>query len=264
MKKLFSSFLLLGLLCAPALPRQQQSSDRGARLIDSFGNILLTDIKARLDNFVVELQNTPNAKGFIVVYPAKNFPGWPLRRTRAFQDYLINARGIEAAHVAVVNGGFRDEMTFELWTVSPGAELPVRPFDISLMMIGEKTPLPFDRFPIVERGDLGEFDAEDSYEYYPNTKELYEPFVEVLRRDPTLRGCVIAYAAPRNRRGYDRILAGRVKMAIAKAHTIDVSRITAFGGGKREEKMVELWLVPPGVELPKPTPTVRPARRKRR
>ena len=264
MNKLLSTTLLLTLLCVSAVSRQQQSSNQTARLVDYFGNILLTDIKARLDNFVVELQNTPGAKGFIVTYPAKNFPGWSLRRARDFQDYLVSTRGIEAARVAVVNGGFRDEMTFELWTVNPGAELPVKPFDISLLMVGEKTPLPFDRFPIVEHGDRGEFDAEDNYEYYPDTKELYQPFIEVLRRDPTLRGCVIAYASPRSRLGADRKLAARVKLGIIKAYAIDVGRIAAFGGGRRDQKMVELWLVPPGAELPEPTPTVRPVRRKRR
>ena len=149
MKSLLTIFPLLALLCA-ALAQQQQPSDQKARLIDSFGNIPLSDLKARLDNFAIELQNAPAAKGFIVAYPAGNqFPGWTLRRANASLEYLVTTRGIDAARAAVIDGGFRNESTFELWMVAPGADLPVKPFDVSFMMSGQKTPLPFDRFSIV-------------------------------------------------------------------------------------------------------------------
>ena len=35
--------------------------------IDEFGNIANGDLKARLDNFFIELQNRPNKKGYIVI-----------------------------------------------------------------------------------------------------------------------------------------------------------------------------------------------------
>jgi hypothetical protein len=264
MKKLFMIFLLITLLYVTTLAQQRLSSDPPARLIDSFGNVELSDLKARLDNFALELQNAPATKGFIVAYPASNqFPGWTLRRANASQEYLTTTRGLDAGRVAIINGGFRNESTFELWVIAPDADLSIKPFDISLTMSGQKTPLPFDRFPIVEHGDRNEY-SDDDYSYYPESKSLYAPFIDILRHDPTLRGCVIAYSAPHTKLGADRKLASRVKVEIVKAYAIDVSRIAAFGGGRRKEKMVELWLVPPGSELPKPTPTVRPIRRKKR
>lgn len=265
MKKLILPVLLLTLFCAATVAQQQQTNEQTARIIDSFGEIQISDLKARLDNFAIELQNTPPSKGFIVVYAAKNkFPGWPLRRANLSLDYLVSTRGLDAARLSVFNGGLRDETTFELWAVNAGAELPVKPFDISLLMVGEKTPLLFDRFPIVERGEPNEFESDGSAMFRLDSVGLYEPFIEMLRHDPTLRGSVITYAAPRSKRGADRKLAARVKTAITKAFAIDVSRISSLGGGKREVKMLELWLVPPGAELPKPTPTVHPKRRKRR
>jgi hypothetical protein len=170
-------------------------------------------------------------------------------------------RGLEAARVSVVNGGLRGETEFELWVVPVGAETPVKPFDLSLLMSGAKTALPFDRFTVVERGDAPTSEYGDSY---PDNAYLYEFFAEALRRDPGLRGCVIGYTSRRGSRAADRRIASRAKLSMAKAHAIDVTRVVAIGGGRREYKMLELWLVPPGAPLPKPTPTVGPARRKRR
>jgi hypothetical protein len=263
MNKVFTAALVLAFLCPPAFPRQQTAAG-GARLLDSFGELRISDLLARLDNFAVELQNEPGSKGFIVAYGAKHkFPGWPLRRANLSLNYLVNSRGLDAARLSVFNGGLREDTTFELWAVDAGAELPVKPFDVSLLMAGEKTPLPFDRFAIIERGDQIEAEYYEP-DPYPDSAALYAYFADVLRHDPGLRGCVIAYTSRRGSRAADRRIAARVKMAIAKAHAVDVSRIAAFGGGRRDYKTIELWLVPPGAELPKPTPTVRPSRRKKR
>ena len=259
MKKLLLSILLLSLFNAAAPPRQ-----RAARLIDSFGNIQRSDLMARLDIFTIELQNNPDSKGYIVVYPLTiKFPGATLRRALSSLGYMVHTRGLDASHVSVVEGGPRDEVTYELWLVPTGADLPVKPFDLALLMAGTKTPVLFDSFPIIERGDPEERLYEDSDEFNPDAKGLYDIFADMLRRDPSLRGCIIAYAKPR-RRGTDRQIAARAKLALAKSSAVDLSRVVAVGGGLRREKTVELWLVPPGAELPKPTPTVRPSRRGRR
>ena len=60
------------------------------------------------------------------------------------------------------------------------------------------------------------------------------------------------------------MIAALAKITIAKSHAVDIRRVVALGGGRRDYKMIELWLVPPGAALPKPTPTVRASRRRRR
>lgn len=263
--KILLQALFLVTFCCSVATAQTNPPPPAPTPVDSFGDILLTDWKARLDNFAAELRDTPTSRGYIVVYPEMNkFPGWPFRKANTAMNHLITLDGIAPTRLAVVNGGYRDQVTFELWKIAAGAELPITPSDFSLMIAGEKTPIPFDRFPIFERGDPDSFEYEDSASYYPDAEGLYDTFLSVLKRDPGLRGCVIAYSARRNKRGADRKLAARVKMAIMKMHSMDVSRIIAIGGGRRKQKLVELWIVPPGSELPKPTPTVRPTRRKRR
>ncbi|HEX8685530.1 MAG TPA: hypothetical protein VF654_03485, partial [Pyrinomonadaceae bacterium] len=189
------------------------------------------------------------------------FPGFPPRRARACVEYLTETRALGAERVSAVNGGLRDDTLFELWVVPAGAEPPFKPFDISLLMSGEKTPLPFDRFDVVERGDSPRFEYG---EFRTDAPGLYDFPARVLRSDPSLRACIIGYASRRGSLAAARRIASRAKTAMARAHAVDVSRVVALGGGRREYKMVELWLVPPGSPLPKPTPDARPVRRKGR
>ena len=128
-------------------------------------------------------------------------------------------------------------------------------------MSGEKTAQPFDRFTVMEPGDPWESDEGDPY---PDAAPLYAYLAEVLRADPSLRACVIGYAGRRGSAAAARRIASRAKLAIAKAYAVDVSRVVALGGGRREYKTIEIWLVPPGAALPRPTPGARPTRRRRR
>jgi hypothetical protein len=262
MKKLLTILLMLSASAFQTHAQEQRPAPPVARLIDSFGEIQWSDLMARLDNFAIELQNDPTSRGLIVAYAAQHkFPGWPSRRGHMSQDYLVSTRGLAPERVSTFLAGLRDEATFELWLVPAGAEPPAKPFDPMLLMSGEKRPVPFDRFSVIERGDRSESEYGD---LYPDSPGLYEYFAEVLRRDPALRGCVIGYASRHGSLAAGRRIASRAKLSMAKAHAVDVSRVVAVGGGRREAKMLELWLVPPGAELPKPSPDVRPARRKRR
>ena len=40
------------------------------------------------------------------------------------RDYLVTQRGIDASRLVVVNGGFREEDSVELWIVPSGAGAP--------------------------------------------------------------------------------------------------------------------------------------------
>ena len=257
MKRLFTTILLLALSASAAHAQQQPAPV--ARLIDEFGEIQFSDLMARLDFFAVELQNEPASLGVIVAYGARHtFPGWPMRRAHASHNYLVNTRGLDAARLSTVFAGLREEIAFQLWVVPPGAEPPAKPFDPVLLMSGEKTPLPFDRYTVIERGDRPESEYGDAY---PDEAELYEYFVEVLKRDPALRGCVIGYTSRRGSLAAGRRIAARAKLTMAKAYALDVTRVVALGGGRREYKMLELWLVPPGAPLPRPSPALRSKRR---
>jgi len=76
-----------------------------------------------------------------------------------------------------------------------------------------------------------------------------------LNNDPQLRGLVIFYGP---RVGTRREVISRMNAArqyLGFRH-FDVTRVVIQHGGFREEEAVELYMVPSGIDLPKPSPTV--------
>ncbi|MFN2454948.1 MAG: PEGA domain-containing protein [Pyrinomonadaceae bacterium] len=96
------------------------------RKFDEFPSIAFDDDKARLDNLAIELQNTPNAQGYVIVYGGRSSrPGQSDRLGERARSYLVSQRGIDARRIVVVNGGYRDTDYFELYLVPQGAPTPV-------------------------------------------------------------------------------------------------------------------------------------------
>ena len=93
--------------------------------LDEFGDIKSEDTKARLDNFAIELQNDPTLQAHLVVYGGRFDPrGRAERRAAWLKDYLVRTRGLDPARVNTVQGGFRNELSGELWLSLRGAPAP--------------------------------------------------------------------------------------------------------------------------------------------
>lgn len=96
-----------------------------AREFDECNNCTFDDQKARLDNLAVELQNDPSTRAYILAYGGRMSPlGQVEKLMSRSRDYLITQRGIDASRIVVVNGGFREEDSVELWIVPSGAAAP--------------------------------------------------------------------------------------------------------------------------------------------
>jgi hypothetical protein len=92
---------------------------------DEFPSIAHDDDKARFDNLAIELQNNPGATGYIIAYAGRNSrAGEADRMTKRAADYLSTTRGISRDRIVVINGGYREVNSFELWLVPQGAEAP--------------------------------------------------------------------------------------------------------------------------------------------
>jgi hypothetical protein len=92
---------------------------------DEFGEIQRNDEKARLDAYAIELQNSPGAQGYIIAYGGRRSKyGDGKKRAERARDYLVSTRGIEASRLVVIDGGFRESGSTELWIVPPGATPP--------------------------------------------------------------------------------------------------------------------------------------------
>ena len=96
-----------------------------AQEFDECNSCSYDDQKARLDNLAVELQNDPTTRAYIIAYGGRTSPVGQVQRlmSRA-RDYLTAQRGIDASRLIVINGGFREQDSVELWIVPSGAAPP--------------------------------------------------------------------------------------------------------------------------------------------
>ena len=92
---------------------------------DEFPSVAHDDDKARFDNLAIELQNNPGATGYVVAYAGRNSRAGEADRMGArAAEYLSTTRGISRDRIRVINGGYREANSFELWVVPQGAEPP--------------------------------------------------------------------------------------------------------------------------------------------
>lgn len=103
----------------------QISAPPQPRKFDEYGNIAFNDEKARLDNFAIQLQNEPGSQGYIIAYGGrKGRAGEAQARADRAKNYLVNTRGIDSGRLVTVDGGYREDLTVELWIVPTGATPP--------------------------------------------------------------------------------------------------------------------------------------------
>jgi hypothetical protein len=98
---------------------------RYPKKFDEVGPVRFDDEKARLDNYVIELQNSPGEQGYIIGYGGdeRHAPTGAQRAQRA-RDYVVITRGIDASRIVIIDGGKRPKTILQLWLVPPGATPP--------------------------------------------------------------------------------------------------------------------------------------------
>jgi hypothetical protein len=264
--------LLFWLLLAQS--NTAQTGNQGARKFDEFGDALVTDIKARADNFAIELQNNPETKGFVIVYRSRrDLPGISYRYAHRIRDYLVMTRGIPDTSVVVIDGGEADCLSQELWIVPPGTTLTPRSDAYQRNFVDKDSAQKFDEVtwggddlsPGIWAGEL-------------------EAYATALRNQPRARAYLIAYGGyyvqhvsykedGRWKRSsqIDRDPPGTARKALRQAWGLLVreyhflpSRIHLTDGGYRKWGGIELWIVPRSEHWPIPTPNSFPLKRAQR
>ncbi|MFL6282866.1 MAG: hypothetical protein ACJ74Q_06825 [Pyrinomonadaceae bacterium] len=107
---------------APPIP-----SPTSPRKIDEYGKIVWSDEKARLDNFARELKSTPDGIGYIICYGGRvGRAGEAQRRCRRATDFVVGRYRIKSSRVVATDGGFKEDLTVELW-IEPFGVMPPMP-----------------------------------------------------------------------------------------------------------------------------------------
>lgn len=260
----------------------QETSKQAAVKFDDFGDIPLTDIKARLDNFAIELQNNSSVRGFIIVYRARrDLPGLNNRLARLMKGFLVNSRGISADRIATVDGGVASCFTQEFWIVPIGATPTPRDDAYTNELTDTESAQKFDEYYY----SLHDYDLEDDpYGYLEaGSGNALEPFAAALRRQPRARAYIIVYPQYYTLRSEEfndngsiakthqivhldsperaQKVLREVKAELVKTHHMLPSRIKVVNGGYRKLRQVELWIVPRGEHAPIATPNAFPKQR---
>ena len=105
------SFVLLTCHMVLAFP------DQFAAKFDEFQGINWEEAMARLDNFSIQLKQEPTSTiGVFIVYGGhRGRRGEAQAWGRCLKDYMVNRRGVSADRIIVVNGGYLDTPTVEVW-----------------------------------------------------------------------------------------------------------------------------------------------------
>jgi len=95
-----------------------------SRKIDEISNFNWEDLMARLDLYAVQLQNVPASSGYIIVYDGRHsrrgeVQGW----MNCIKNYIVERRGMDSNRIMIVNGGYRENRTVEMW-LGPTADSP--------------------------------------------------------------------------------------------------------------------------------------------
>ena len=99
-----------------------------ARKFDEFGSVKVGERDARLDNFAIQLQNEPMARGYVITYGGRtSTPTTAKTAGEKVTNYLVNTRGIEYSRIVLVDGGYREKAFTELWIVPEQRSTPPTP-----------------------------------------------------------------------------------------------------------------------------------------
>jgi hypothetical protein len=128
--------LCLLLLAITNRGAESQAQDKSPVKFDEFTGTNWESAMAHLDSFAVKLQTDATAMGVIVVYGGQNRRRFePDAWSKCAQDYLVTRRGLDPTRIVIALGGYRDDITMELWETTDKTNLPktkstVTPSDI--------------------------------------------------------------------------------------------------------------------------------------
>lgn len=273
MRKIFiisAAFIVFSVNCfaqqvSKADDSNNKSISKKAEKFDEFGKTGECETGARLDNFLVTLQNDPTLKGVIIAY--RGTDGLPAEFNvpiaRIYQNHL-SFRNFDSSRVKVIDGGFRTKQTTELWIVPEGATLSNVKDTVSPPKTPKNKTYLYDLVYLEATGFTQATDDDwnseiseelSDWKYYWASKN----FAAKVKEQKGSRAIIIYYADDEYH-DLNKINAhlADAKRRLAIDGKIAFERFDVVFGGFRGGIEFELWLVPKNGAFPTPTPEERP------
>ncbi len=125
--------LCVSVLGVNRMVEAQQNIADHSRKFDEFHGSNWESAMAHLDSFALDLQANPPMIGVLIVYGGQRRPRGEARAwSNCIKSYLVSRRGIEPDRIVMINGGYREDLTVELWEttdrkhIHPGPHLKPR------------------------------------------------------------------------------------------------------------------------------------------
>ena len=221
---------------------------RTAVKFDEFGRVGHCDLGARLDNYAIQLQNTPGARGAIVVYGPEGEGSRTGRQVlKLLRDYLVNTRDIARDRIETVYGGRNSnlhESKTELWLVPQGARLP--------------KPLKYETNIETFQGMFADEPRADNFgvlyfdEMGPGIGSTNDAsFADMLHQQKNAVGYIVVYSGEDLTPGAWRKL-GQKEIENFKEFDLEASRFKLIFGGQEENSHIQYWILPNNAPPPVP------------
>ena len=214
------------------------------RKFDEFGMLSHCDLTARLDNFAINLQETPTAYGQIISYAP---PGRGERLLELIKDYLVNMRGLAPRRVKTNYGGRNSDPTepkIELWII-PKNVRPVEPLKFETDVETFK-----GLFIDVERDD--DFGVESESEMGPGIGGTSDAaFADMLNQQKSAIGYLVVYSGEDLTPGAWKNIAQQ-EISDLQEFKVEISRVKVVFGGHQKKTRVQYWILPK--DAPPPVP----------
>ena len=110
---------------------------------------------------------------------------------------------------------------------------------------------------IMQCGRIRKFDEYGSLRSSDEKARLDNFAIQLMNSD-TMLGYIMVYAGRKATAAEAQIRASRARDYLITVRKIDPERVKAIDAGYKEDFQVDLWIWPPGIEPPPPTPTVDP------
>jgi hypothetical protein len=273
MKRIFLTILII--LFLPAAFFAQRTEQKYISFVET-GRMSSEEIALYLDGLTNELGKNPNSKAHINIYGgSETFFSYPYIHGAVIKAYLKNNLKVPVEKFSIqfcnVN---REAIRTQFFVLE--ANDKIEPCQENLT-VPEKTVL----FETLRFYDKAEFSSKKPFEETfidvvgPSEQEYSQTsqavLLKLLNQSPDSKIYLIGYM------GTNRFESARVKLDTPKAlnklfrqivgefvgNGIDASGIVKINGGYRDDqKSVEMWFVPKGGEIPKPTPDYFPKKRR--
>ena len=232
-----------------------QSPGAAARKFDEFTRVGGCEHSARLDNFAIQLQQEPEATGYLIAYgPEGDGSGTGNFRLSVSKDYLVNSRGIDPERIKTIYGGRykeMDESVSELWIAPPGAAAP------ETVEYENKGSLFTGKFTEHEAWDGILLESGESTGP-PVGDVTAASFADMLRLQPKTYAYIVVYEGDESAPGAWGRISARASDSLQGGYGIPSDRIKIIFGGYDKRAKVQLWILP--TDAPPPVEEVKKER----